>query len=176
MDEEQTKTAATGTDTGATGAPLSGMLGALLSNPELIKQMSGIVAAAAKGNADTATANIAGTKDSSEAPVSSDAESTPVSASPSPSVPSPDALSAMLSDPAMLEKLPQILAVMKPLLASASPAQKPQEVQKAVQDSPAMCRDNLLLALKPFLSSTRRDAVDQMIRIAKLGSLMGMLK
>ena len=72
----------------------------------------------------------------------------------------------------MLEKLPQILSVMTPLLSAAAPKPPQSKQEMSLQD----CRDNLLLALKPFLSGERRDAVDTIIRISKLGTVFRQLK
>ena len=79
----------------------------------------------------------------------------------------------MLGDPALLEKLPQIMATVKPLLATL-PTTPP--AQAAEPKSLPACRDHLLLSLKPFLSPTRRDAVDTILRIARLGEILGQLK
>ena len=100
-------------------------------------------------------------------------EATPTTATASPL--GSDGLSSLLSNPAMLEKLPQIIAMLKPMLdAQASvPTSVPTQstAVAASQTHHFTDRDNLLLALKPFLSSERRDAVDSILRIAKLGEL-----
>lgn len=101
-------------------------------------------------------------------------EATPTTATASPL--GGDGLSSLLSNPAMLEKLPQIMAMLKPMLDAKSsvPTSVPTQQSTAVAASQPhhfTDRDNLLLALKPFLSSERRDAVDSILRIAKLGEL-----
>ncbi len=91
--------------------------------------------------------------------------------------PTGDGLSAVLSNPAMLEKLPQIMAMLKPMLEAQPAATTAAAVSAQNATLPTAAhshmtdRDNLLLALKPFLSSGRRDAVDSILRIAKLGEL-----
>ena len=92
--------------------------------------------------------------------------------------PNTDALSAFLSDPALLQRLPQIIAVIKPLFsASFSPpptnSTEPPAPQKGRIENN---RDRLLLSLKPFLSPSRCEAIDTMLRLAQLGELFGQLK
>ena len=155
-------------------APMAGMLNALLSNPELLQkigtmvsamQSSAVGGASAIAQADQAIPTQADQTVPSQEPTEPTAAKTP-------SVPS-DGLATLLSDPSMLEKLPQIIAVMKPLMASDPPSVPAAKVEKP---SPALCRDNLLCALKPFLSPERRDAVDSIMRIAKLSAVFQQLK
>jgi len=83
-----------------------------------------------------------------------------------------DGLSALLSNPEMLEKLPQLISVLKPMMGTISP---PQTLQPKLS-SPDAERDQLLLSLKPFLSKKRCEAIDNMLRIGKLGSVLQGLK
>lgn len=144
----------------ATSLPNSeaGLLGALLSNPELSGRLKSILSSVTEGKLSEEDA------EGSREP---------------PSTPKPtgtDGLSALLSDPTLLAKLPSILSIVKPLLSSISPSTpSPLNETDAKSGSPA-CRDNLLLALKPFLSPERRQAVDAMLRISKLGEILGQLK
>ena len=87
-----------------------------------------------------------------------------------------DALSSLLSDPALLQRLPQILAVMKPLLNSAPLSHDAQKASPPKKGAPDNHRDRLLLSLKPFLSPSRCQAIDTMLRIAQLGELFGQIK
>ena len=92
-----------------------------------------------------------------------------------------DGLANILSDPAMMAKLPGIIAAVKPLLADLPTAQEPTQpislpTSTTTPKSLPVCRDNLLLALKPFLSPERCQAIDSMIRIAKLGEILGQIK
>ena len=70
-----------------------------------------------------------------------------------------DGLSALLSDPTVIEKLPQIMAVLKPLLTPTTPPKteeaEPSQPTSVLIRSHTADRDNLLLAIKPFLSSGR---------------------
>ena len=93
----------------------------------------------------------------------------------------PDGLSGILSDPAFLAKLPQMMSVLKPMLgavpANPSPAAVPTGAAGRGQSKPlADCRDDLLLALKPFLSPERREAVDSILRISRLGPVLRQIR
>ena len=156
MEEEQIKRESNET------APMAGMLNTLLSNPELLQKIGKMV-----GAMQATSATSQGTAVQSDTPPKSET-ATQASAS----IPT-DGLAGLLSDPSALEKLPQIIAVMKPLLGSLTPPTTPV---KDVKQSPELCRDNLLCALKPFLSPERRDAVDAILRISKLATILQQLK
>ena len=141
--------------------PASALLGSLLSNPDLIRRVGAMLATASSEQEKT--------------PVDGDAEAIQAEPPPSPTgTTAQDGLSALLADPTMLEKLPQIIAVMKPLLTSL-PVEK-ASTEAVARHSPDANRDQLLLALKPFLSRQRCDAIDSMLRIAKLGALFQQLR
>ncbi|MBQ8431724.1 MAG: hypothetical protein IJX28_02465 [Clostridia bacterium] len=135
--------------------PMGEALQQLLANPDLLRRVREILAPTA------------------ETPADAPSEDSPVSAAPSTPPPATDGLASLLGDPALLEKLPQIMATVKPLLATL-PTTPP--AQAAEPKSLPACRDHLLLSLKPFLSPTRRDAVDTILRIARLGEILGQLK
>ncbi len=158
MEEEQIKRNSNET------APMAGMLNALLSNPELLQKIGTMVGAMQA----SATPSQGTAAQPDTPPKKSETDATQASAS----VPT-DGLASLLSDPSALEKLPQIIAVMKPLLGSLS---VPAAPVKDAKQSPELCRDNLLCALKPFLSPERRDAVDAILRISKLGTILQQLK
>ncbi len=91
-----------------------------------------------------------------------------------------DMLSSVLSDPAFLEKMPQMLSAIAPMLQnagaqpqSALPAALPNA---AVNTSDQAKRNALLLALKPYLSHERAEAVDHIIRLTGLIELFSLLK
>ena len=146
-------------------APPAALLEGLLSNPEMLQRIGSILGSmtAAPVSAETsASPSPAPTEQAS----SKDEPVTPTLA--------PDGLSSLLSNPALLEQLPQMLSVIKPLLASMPP---PKAASSApAPSSPEGCRDNLLHALKPFLSDHRRDAVDTILRISRLGTVFKQLK
>lgn len=162
MDETTASGATQAQDTGA------GLLGALLSNPEWMGRVQGILSSAVSSTEKAATAP---PTDSTSAPPPS----------PPPSIPAGnftgnDGLAKILSDPALLAKLPQILATVKPLLSSLSLPTSATPSKEEHSPSSPVCRDNLLLALKPFLSPERCQAIDSMLRIAKLGEILGQIK
>ena len=138
-------------------SPLGGTAEQLLSNPDLLGRIGSII------NTVSATPHSA----TPSSPVN-----TPQTASSGGGMPM-DGLSAILSNPAMLEKLPQIMTMLKPMMASAPAV---PTVAPPREKSMADCRDDLLCALKPFLSPERREAVDSLIRIAKLGIVLKQLK
>jgi hypothetical protein len=147
----------------------------LLSDPEALRRMASVLGTVLSAP-QTGTTTQQNTKDSAHvsadrADRAADAGSEPPASAPtSAAVGATDGLSALLSNPAMLEQLPKILAVMKPMLAA--PAAKPPA---SVSQKPEECRNNLLLALKPFLSPARCEAIDSIIRISHLGSVFSQL-
>lgn len=100
----------------------------------------------------------------------------------SPSAATSDALGAMLANPELLARLPQIMAAIKPMLGSLPVAEHGAEKadekadEKKEPPPPTLCREQLLLALKPFLSRERCDAVDTILRLSKLGAVFQLLK
>ena len=143
------------------------LLSGLLSDPQALNRIASLIRSATEGASSGEEASLEKFDLAhSDLPVQ---DSTPAAR-----VVSTDGLAAMLSDPAMLEKLPQMIAVIKPLLGSLSASAPPKENVPA--HDPATCRNNLLLALKPFLSPHRRDAIDTMLRISHLGNVFSQLK
>ena len=93
-------------------------------------------------------------------------ESTPASSSvpPQSDIPS-DGLSAIISNPALMANLPVLLSGMTP-----PPPIPPHEKTADIR------RRDLLLALKPFLSKSRGDAVDMILQISRLGNVLRMMR
>ncbi len=140
-------------------SPLAGALSTLLSNPDLMEKIRQTVSATAPPANDTV-------KKTEEVPPASLSTSAPLTT---------DGLAGILSNPAVLEKLPQMMATLGPLLGGmGGTVGKPAD--KSEPDSIPVCRDNLLLALRPFLSPERRQAVDSILRISKLGEVLGRLE
>lgn len=91
-----------------------------------------------------------------------------------------DGLGAVLSNPELLAKLPQVMAMLRPMMeqsaaqTAAPPADAPAVPASApaAEKKPPDNRTALLLALKPFLSEDRRNAVDAMLRISALGDVL----
>ena len=147
------------------------LLTGLLSDPQALDRISAIIRDATEpaSNENTPQQEEKSAQ-RSDLPVHDPDSTRAVSASAMPS----DGLAAILSDPAMLEKLPQMIAVMKPLLGALSVP--PQKTGSVPPSDPTACRNNLLLALKPFLSPHRRDAIDTILRISQLGNVFSQLK
>jgi hypothetical protein len=158
MEEEQVKHET------HTTAPMAGMLNTLLSNPELLQKIGKIMGAMQT----SATPSQEMTSQPDTPPKAE--PSAPAATQASASIPT-DGLASLLSDPSALEKLPQIIAVMKPLLGSLTPS-PPVETIKDAKQSPELCRDNLLCALKPFLSPERCRAIDMLLGLSRLGDAL----
>lgn len=69
---------------------------------------------------------------------------------------------------ALMEKLPGILSALRPLLSGMRTA--------SLQKGNLSDRDALLLALKPFLSPARQEAIDTILRVSRLGGVIKNLK
>lgn len=92
-----------------------------------------------------------------------------------------DGLGAVLSNPELMAKLPQMMAMLRPMLEQQAAAPGPAPVTTTAeaaapapppQKSAADQRTALLVALKPFLSQDRKNAVDAMLRISALGDVL----
>ena len=111
-----------------------------------------------------------------------------------------DLASLLLSNPALLEKLPTLLSMAKPLIGIFSnQALQQGSAQESIQASAQMAateeravgafdapknnkpavshndpdrRAALLCAMKPYLSADRREAIDYIIKLSKLGDLL----
>lgn len=124
------------------------MVESLLSNTELLKSIGGLL-----GNAPANEANGTGG--------------------------GTDGLLGALSNPELMAKLPQIMAMLKPIITPADAPSVPTAtdrnalaVSTPIKRPHTDCRDDLLLALKPFLSPARCEAVDTIIRLSKLGTVL----
>lgn len=112
----------------------------------------------------------------------------------------PDVLSSLLSNPELLSKLPAIISTVKPIMEilssslassgatsasssvptfSPSPSASPPKNDGTVPTlaSPSHHRGDdrraaLLCALKPYLSSDRRQAIDYIIKLDRLGDVL----
>lgn len=146
-------------------------LGTILSDPKLLGTLRTLLGNVAS---DTGNAHIEGT--------------TPLS----------EGIGNVLSNPELLSKLPSVMAMLKPILESApSPKETPDASDaKSVSAEPSQkeeaasvptgavfspehraeskerYRKELLLALKPFLSRERCEAVDMILRLSALGSVL----
>ncbi len=136
-------------------------LSGILSDPDLLRRVGELI------NSSTSTAGSAGEPTAvPSAPVPSPENATVLQNS------LPDGLSRVLSDPQALEKLPAIMAALRPMLAGDSAPRTPSAHSESIEGN----RDRLLLALRPFLSPERRRAIDTILRLSKLGAVFGELK
>ena len=127
----------------------SSELGALLSDPEALSKMAG--ALSRLGILDDTVESSTDEKPSVPA-------STPAN--------TPNPLSSLLSSPEILSKLPSILSALGGLSGKGAPP--PSQPEKK-HDSDR--RIALLLALRPYLSPRRREIIDYLIKMNKLGEL-----
>ena len=154
MDESVERSVAT--EAGKTDVSPKDLLGALLSDPSVSARLGAFLGAIGTGGTP------------SEAAQKAEQGSAPVDAM-------GDGLGALLQNPAVMERLPQVLAMLKTSSdghASATPVSGGSHATS----SPAHSREHLLLALKPFLSRERCEAVDAILRISQLGDVLGRLK
>ena len=70
-------------------------------------------------------------------------------------------LSSLLSDPEIMKRIPQLLS----LISSASSPQKRDDK-----------RSRLLLALRPYLSERRSNAIDYLLKMSVIGDALKILK
>lgn len=133
-------------------------LAAILGDPQLLSRLSGVIESLKK---ETPLESATTPKD---IPTSTDPPSAPTSTAPL-SAPTADALSSVLSNPELMAKLPDIMTALTPVL-------KGQSYPKPSTDK----RTALLLALRPYLSEGRCEAIDYITRIGKLGDVVKNLK
>lgn len=99
-----------------------------------------------------------------------------------------DLLSALTSDPEIMSKLPGMIAAAKPIIEMLT-ASSGQGAQQKSSDGAASAiapqgklpppkshendsRSALLCAMKPYLSADRRQAVDYIVRLGRLGDIL----
>ena len=105
-----------------------------------------------------------------------------------------DIFSSLLSNPDLLLKLPSIISAAKPIIDMFSQSQKnqvsndattasesvaagsvlasPERNPSRVLGREAECRNALLCAMKPYLSSDRQNAIDYIIKLSRLGDIL----
>ena len=135
--------------------PLSGALSSLLSNPEMMGRIRSMMEQMSSNQPNT---------DPPATSVSTDSQAAL----------SADGLASVLGNPELMAKLPQIMSALGPMLSSTAvntgKSSPPRE--RSAED----CRNDLLLALKPFLSPERCQAIDTLLRISKLGTVLRRIK
>lgn len=101
--------------------------------------------------------------------------------------PSQDLFSSLLQNPDIVSKIPQLISAIGPML-SGSAAQGSASSEKASNtsaqvntsenkekrfaDDRSNSRAALLCAMKPYLSRERRDAIDYIIKLSRLGEIL----
>ncbi len=141
-------------DTMQTGAPtpdIAGLLSGLLGNPELLARLAP-VAASLRASMEGAPTEL--TPDKSPSDEAAEAPKTPSEALP--------VSSASLTDPDTLARLAPLIAG----ISGASASRSPEEAQ----------REALLRALAPFLSEARRNALETLLQLSRMGGLLGLLQ
>ena len=136
----------------------SALLGSLLSNPDLIRNISSMIgganAGAKEGGAPTPTA---------APPLSNETVA--------------QGISGVLSNPEMMAKLPDVMKMLAPMMqqtSSAAGASVPAIATSAHagERDRRGCRNDLLVALKPFLSPERCRAIDMLLGLSRLGDAL----
>ena len=150
-------------DTPSPVSPLPEALGRLMRDPALLSRIGEIVKTAAEAPPSEETATPS-PKDAQSAPLEeasakTEAE-TETETENSPSL--PVGASPLAASPALLEMLPALLSSFGGRLPSGTGRGK----------GPMGEREALLCALKPFLSPARREAVDTVLRVARLRELL----
>lgn len=147
-------------------------LGTILSNPELMTKISAI-AASLSGSGQQASA--------------------PIADAPPPGNAAPAGIASVLGNQQLLSKLPEVMATIAPLLSGDTagrddsggepPSSTRDErtehstaaapVATIKTDTPCRAhRTALLCALKPYMSPRRREAIDYIIKIDRIGDLL----
>ncbi len=160
---------------GTTADPKS-LLTSLLSDPNLLERVKAVFKSSAQTTADSSAQETAESEPADDAePVSNAGSPGNDRADPPRSQNATDGLASILSDPAVLEKIPQVMAMLQPMTDRLSANPSVDGGSRVDIANGSAERDRLLLALKPFLSRERQEAVDALLRIAKLGVLLKQL-
>lgn len=132
----------------------------LLSNPDAMNKMAGALSRLGilEGDSDTSAPAEQSAKKSAD-----EESAQAVSDTGNP-------LSSLLSNPEILSKIPTILSALS--ASSGKGSASPSSRERGCKDR----RITLLLALRPYLSPHRRDIVDYLVKMNKLGELFKSLK
>ena len=77
--------------------------------------------------------------------------------------------------PDMLARLPQMMSAMAPLVSGMQGKTEGKEGEKRADAADAERRKKLLSALRPYLSSQRKDAIDSILKVTEMTDLIGQL-
>ena len=142
-----------------TSAETGTLLGSLLSNPELLRNLSSLLGKPSEGTRESETSP----STNMSLPENGEAVA--------------DGISRVLSNPEMMAKLPEVMKMIAPMIqqkqatqgvpvpASVAPSQGKGQDRRG-------CRNDLLIALKPFLSSERCRAIDMLLGLSRLGDAL----
>lgn len=147
-----------------TTADSGALLSKLLSNPDLMRNLSAVL-----GASGLKTAEQAATGQTATAPPSPPPLENPQAVA--------DGISRVLNNPEMMAKLPEVMKMLAPMM---QPSQSPSGASVPAVATPAHgggrdrrgCRNDLLLALKPFLSPERCRAIDMLLGLSRLGDAL----
>lgn len=134
-------------------ADAGALLGKLLSSPDLVKNLSSVLGAS--GTADPT------------ASVSASASAENVG----------EGISRVLSNPEMMAKLPDVMKMLAPMMQQGSSSGASVPTVAAASHGGGErdrrgCRNDLLVALKPFLSPERCRAIDMLLGLSRLGDAL----
>jgi hypothetical protein len=134
-------------------ADAGALLGKLLSSPDLMKNLSSVLGAS--GTADPT------------ASVSASASAENVG----------EGISRVLSNPEMMAKLPDVMKMLAPMMQQGSSSGASVPAVAAASHGGGErdrrgCRNDLLVALKPFLSPERCRAIDMLLGLSRLGDAL----
>ena len=133
----------------------SALLGSLLSNPDLMRNISSMLGKSEDGAAERTVAQ-------------------PINAPPiGHGDAMTDGISRVLSNPEMMAKLPDVMRMIAPMMQQTQPARGESSPSPATSSQSEAkdrrgCRNDLLIALKPFLSSERCRAIDMLLGLSRL--------
>ena len=134
----------------------SALLGKLLSNPELVRNLSSVLGAS----------SASGGEPKPSAPANGGSENA-----------MQEGISRVLSNPEMMAKLPDVMKMLAPMVGQAQASQSASAPATATpphgrEHDRKNCRNDLLLALKPFLSPERCRAIDMLLGLSRLGDAL----
>lgn len=131
----------------------SALLGSLLSNPGLLHNISAMLGGG----------NVVAEEKTEFAPLAQSSNNESVA----------EGISRVLSNPEMMAKLPDVMKMLAPMVSQpqSQPSQEIQTEKKTEHDRKS-CRNDLLVALKPFLSPERCRAIDMLLGLSRLGDAL----
>ena len=137
----------------------SALLGSLLSNPDLMRNISSMLGKSEDGATEKAVAQ--------------PANATPIGNRDAMA----EGISRVLSNPEMMAKLPDVMKMIAPMMQQTQPVRVESSSPSAAASQSEVkdrrgCRNDLLIALKPFLSPERCRAIDMLLGLSRLGDVL----